>query len=153
MRSPLTYCATSLRPEAEFGWVVARTPTRPRTKKSIALMRWLVRLVSPPNALVLDCFAGSGTTGLAALVEGCRFIGFEKEPEFHAIASERMRSIIEDPRLADEIEVEESIEDDGELTAESEPELEPLVGTGEMVESSVGDRVYVDGHDPDAEIH
>lgn len=72
------------------------------TKKSIALMRWLVRLVTPPGGTVLDAFAGSGTTGLAALVEGCRFIGFELSPEYHAIASARLRSIIEDPRGADD---------------------------------------------------
>lgn len=71
------------------------------TPKSIALMRWLVRLITPPGGTVLDCFAGSGTTGLAALVEGCKFVGFEQDPDYHKIASERLRSIIEDPRSID----------------------------------------------------
>jgi hypothetical protein len=48
------------------------------TVKSVALMRWLVRLVTPPGGTVLDPFAGSGTTGVAALAEGCKFIGCEQ---------------------------------------------------------------------------
>jgi site-specific DNA-methyltransferase (adenine-specific) len=40
------------------------------TVKPVDLMRWLVRLVTPPGGLVLDPFAGSGTTGIAALAEG-----------------------------------------------------------------------------------
>src|SRR5690606_2604817 len=42
------------------------------TVKPLALMRWLVRLVTPPNGVVLDPFAGTGTTGEAALIEGFR---------------------------------------------------------------------------------
>lgn len=50
------------------------------TVKSIELMRWLVRLVAPrPGSLVLDPFAGSGTTGIAAIAEGMRFLGFERD--------------------------------------------------------------------------
>ncbi len=51
------------------------------TKKPVALMRWLCRLVTPPNGIVLDPFAGSGTTGVAALAEGFRFIGCEQGGE------------------------------------------------------------------------
>ena len=47
------------------------------TTKSVALMKWLVRLVTPPGGTVLDPFAGSGTTGVAALAEGFSFIGCE----------------------------------------------------------------------------
>lgn len=49
------------------------------TVKSIALMRWLVRLVTPPGGLVLDCFTGSGSTGVAALHEGFQFLGVERD--------------------------------------------------------------------------
>lgn len=50
------------------------------TVKSIELMRWLVRLVAPrPGSLVVDPFAGSGTTGLGCLAEGMRFLGFERD--------------------------------------------------------------------------
>ncbi len=48
------------------------------TVKPIALMRWLVRLVTPPGGVVLDPFAGSGTTGVAAMAEGARFVGVER---------------------------------------------------------------------------
>ena len=45
------------------------------TVKSIDLMRWLCRLVTPPGGIILDPFAGSGTTGCAAALEHLRFIG------------------------------------------------------------------------------
>lgn len=61
------------------------------TVKSIALMRWLVRLVTPPGGVVLDMFAGSGTTGCAALAEGLRFIGCEMADEYIPIAAGRLR--------------------------------------------------------------
>lgn len=61
------------------------------TVKSIALMRWLVRLVTPPGGVVLDMFAGSGTTGCAALAEGMRFIGCEMSEEYIPIAVGRLR--------------------------------------------------------------
>ena len=45
-------------------------------------MRWLVRLVTPRGGLVLDPFAGSGSTGVAALAEGMRCILIEREAEY-----------------------------------------------------------------------
>lgn len=51
------------------------------TVKPVELMRWLVRLVTPPGGLVLDPFMGSGTTGVACALEGFRFIGIDKDPE------------------------------------------------------------------------
>ena len=51
------------------------------TVKSVDLMRWLVRLITPPGGTVLDMFAGSGTTGVAALAEGCSFVGIEQGGE------------------------------------------------------------------------
>lgn len=60
------------------------------TVKPIDLMRWLCRLVTPPEGVILDPFTGSGSTGCAALVEGFQFIGIERDPEFAAIARERI---------------------------------------------------------------
>ena len=60
------------------------------TQKSVALMRWFVRLVSGPGDLILDPFAGSGTTGVAALLEGRRFFGVEREQHHHAVACARL---------------------------------------------------------------
>jgi DNA modification methylase len=55
-------------------------------------MRWLVRLVCPPGGVVLDPFAGSGTTGLAALAEGRNAILIEQEAAYVAIARNRCRA-------------------------------------------------------------
>lgn len=60
------------------------------TVKPVALMRWLVRLVCRPGGVVLDPFMGSGTTGVAARMEGFRFIGCELSPEYFAIAERRI---------------------------------------------------------------
>lgn len=54
------------------------------TVKPVDLMRWLVRLVTPPGGLVLDPFAGSGTTGMACLAEGFDCILVEREAEYVA---------------------------------------------------------------------
>ena len=60
------------------------------TVKPVDLMRWLVRLVTPPGGLVVDPFCGTGTTGVAAVAEGCRFGGIEREPTYAAIAKARL---------------------------------------------------------------
>ena len=49
------------------------------TVKSIALMRHLIRLIAAPGSLILDPFTGSGSTAVAALQEGCRFVGIEQD--------------------------------------------------------------------------
>jgi DNA modification methylase len=61
------------------------------TVKPIDLMRWLVRLVTPRGGLVLDPFAGSGSTGAAAVLEGARFLGIERESAYVPIARARIR--------------------------------------------------------------
>ena len=58
--------------------------------KPIALMRHLCRLVTPPNGVVLDPFAGSGTTGCAAMLENLRFVGIEQNAEYAHIAKVRI---------------------------------------------------------------
>lgn len=62
------------------------------TVKPLALMRWLVRLVCPPGGLVLDPFSGSGSTGVAALAEGMRYVGCEREAEYVEISRRRLES-------------------------------------------------------------
>ncbi len=61
------------------------------TVKPIELMRWLVRLLTPPGGLVLDPFAGSGSTGAAAMLEGARFLGIERERDYIPIARARIK--------------------------------------------------------------
>jgi DNA modification methylase len=72
--------------------MVAPKPTKNThpTVKPIDLMRYLVRLVTPKGGIVLDPFTGSGTTGIAALLEGFNFIGIEKEEESYNIARQRV---------------------------------------------------------------
>ena len=60
------------------------------TVKSTSLMAYLCRLVTPPGGVVLDPFMGSGSTGVAALREGFRFIGIEREQEYFDIATQRI---------------------------------------------------------------
>lgn len=60
------------------------------TVKPIDLMRYLCRLITPPNGIVLDPFMGSGTTGIAAEEEGFAFIGIEREEEYLRIAEVRI---------------------------------------------------------------
>lgn len=62
------------------------------TEKPLDLMRELVR-IAPPNGLILDPFAGSGTTGQAALEEGRRFLGVELSDHYHRIAEARLAAV------------------------------------------------------------
>ena len=69
-----------------------RKNTHP-TVKSIKLMTWLVRLITPPGGVVLDPFMGSGSTGLACLKCGFDFIGIEREEEYIKIARARLKHL------------------------------------------------------------
>jgi hypothetical protein len=60
------------------------------TVKPLALIRWLCRLVCPPEGTVLDPFTGSGTTGCAAVLEGFKFLGIERDDEYVEIAKKRI---------------------------------------------------------------
>lgn len=73
------------------------------TVKPTDLMRYLVRMVTPPGGTVLDPFTGSGSTGRAAMLEGMRFIGCELSPEYAEIARARIRFTL-GPLFAHEVE-------------------------------------------------
>jgi site-specific DNA-methyltransferase (adenine-specific) len=60
------------------------------TVKPLTLMRWLVRLVTPPGGVVLEPFAGSGTTVEACLLEGFRCIAIEKGDEYLPLIEARI---------------------------------------------------------------
>jgi DNA modification methylase len=75
--------------ELTDGYTGERRNTHP-TVKPIDLMRWLVRLITPPGGLVLDPFTGSGTTGIACALEGMAFLGIEREAEYVDIARARI---------------------------------------------------------------
>ncbi len=104
--SRLFFCAKATRAEREEG--CEQLPVRtvplytgkrhsPRlvrnphpTVKPVELMRWLTRLVVPEGGVVLDPFAGSASTGIAALLEGRRFVGIEREGEYVDVACARL---------------------------------------------------------------
>jgi hypothetical protein len=62
------------------------------TVKPLNLMRWLVRLVAPPGGVVLDPFAGTGTTLHACLLEGFRGIGIERDPGYVELCRARLQA-------------------------------------------------------------
>lgn len=80
----------------------ASTTERPRafgvshaTVKPLSLMRWLTRLLTPVGGIVLEPFAGSGTTVAAALQEGFRVIAIEKDPAFIPLIQSRLDRLLE----------------------------------------------------------
>ena len=82
-------------------------------------MQYLVRRACPPGAwdpdvakrpVVLDCFMGSGSTGVACMVEGVRFVGCEMDPQMAEVATLRLQHAYALPR-----------EDDGDAAPEVRP--------------------------------
>lgn len=72
------------------------------TVKPIKLMQYLVRMITPPNGIVLDPFAGSGTTGIACKIDGFNFVGLELSEEYTEIAKQRIDSFVEENVFIDE---------------------------------------------------
>lgn len=85
-RGDYFFCPKVCRKERSEGLVEAH---RHPTTKPVELMRWLVRLVTPPGGTVLDPFAGSGTTGVACQREGFSAILIEREAEYVGYARAR----------------------------------------------------------------
>lgn len=71
------------------------------TVKPLDLMRWLVRLVTPPNGTVLEPFAGSGTTLEAALIEGFNVIGIEREADYLPLIMQRITKPLQQSLFGD----------------------------------------------------
>ena len=72
-----------------FPCVTDTGPDRHPTQKPVALLSYLIKTYSDPGGLVLDACMGSGSTGVAAIQTGRRFIGFETDPHFFDVASRR----------------------------------------------------------------
>lgn len=62
------------------------------TQKPVGVMMWVLELATKPGDLILDPFCGSGTTGVAAIRMGRRFIGIEREPAYASVSRERLRA-------------------------------------------------------------
>lgn len=81
-------------------WFAASAPRLNRDReavghphqKPVSLMSWLCALACPAGGTILDPFAGSGTTGVAALLEGFEFVGIEQHPPYAALARQRLLS-------------------------------------------------------------
>lgn len=78
---------------------VAKAPAKERPKldgqghptvKPLDLMRWLIRLITPPGGTVLEPFLGSGTTAEACVIEGFRCIAIERDPQYMELAKHRL---------------------------------------------------------------
>jgi len=83
----------------EYGRKGKDRPNSHATVKPVKLMRWLIRLTTHPGGLVLDPFNGSGTTGVAAILEGMRYLGIEggddRSPYYCEVSARRIRMAVE----------------------------------------------------------
>ena len=68
------------------------------TQKPLAVMKWVIGLC-PNSDTILDPFMGSGTTGVAAVQMGRKFIGIEREPKYFDIACERIQKAVNQGQL------------------------------------------------------
>jgi site-specific DNA-methyltransferase (adenine-specific) len=96
----------SERPEPGGEQVIWSVPTpgprekvhgRHPTQKPLGLLERVVAASAAPGDLVLDPFSGSGTTGVAAVQAGCRFLGMERDPAYVDLAARRLRATALDP--------------------------------------------------------
>jgi site-specific DNA-methyltransferase (adenine-specific) len=91
--TPFFYTSKATKKEATLD---GRIENNHPTKKPLGLMRWLVRLVCPKDGIVLDPYCGSGTTLHAAAVEGMRFTGIERDPQWVKTAWARMEIVCQE---------------------------------------------------------
>ncbi len=97
--------------EAELAWTSKDMPMRVYdchrsdsdrehpTQKPLSLMKWCVYQMTNEGDVVLDCFMGSGTTGVACVQTGRNFIGIEIEPKYYEIAERRIKDAQQQMRL------------------------------------------------------
>ena len=95
------YCAKTSKEERKFGLGGEVAANTHPTVKPVELMRYLVRLITPKEGVVLDPFMGSGSTGMAAREEDYSFIGIEKESEYYEIAKARIKNVKPQLKLFD----------------------------------------------------
>lgn len=107
---PFIYCPKAAAEDRD-SW--GRVENTHPTVKATALMRHLCRLVTPPGGFVLDPFAGSGSTGRGAVLEGFRFVGIEREAEYVEIARARILDAVSSSGLAGDEDVERANQADG----------------------------------------
>lgn len=89
------YCAKANTKDRNLGLDEKEKNTHP-TVKPTELMRYLIRLVTPPKGVVLDPFMGSGSTGKAAVLDDFSFIGIEQNADYIEIAKKRIGAVEKD---------------------------------------------------------
>ena len=92
-------CPTHKKINCICGWQPKPKKNYHPTVKPTDLMRYLVRLVTPKNGIVLDCFMGSGSTGKACALEGFNFVGIDLDKDYCKIAKARIDKATEDKRI------------------------------------------------------
>jgi len=87
------YCAKASPSERDLGLSDTEKGNFHPTVKPLSLMRYLCRLITPPEGVVLDPFCGSGTTAMAAKMEGFNYIAIEREAEYIEIIKKRIAAV------------------------------------------------------------
>ena len=82
----------------QFKWS-SQKPNGHPAEKPVTMMRFLVDNSTQAGATVADPFMGSGTTGVAAIAAGRKFIGIEQDPEWFALSCERIDNAYRQTRL------------------------------------------------------
>lgn len=115
------YCAKPSKKERNLGLDAVNYPNGNRhpTVKPVALMQYLIRLVTPSGGLTVDPFVGSGTTGVAAVKEGFDFIGIDldEENEWLPMAALRIEAAV--------VPETEELSDDENAVIEPVPSINP----------------------------
>lgn len=89
--APISYDSTERYPRSVLRFPSDKQRSKLHsTQKPVALCEYLIRTYTDPGAVVLDNCMGSGTTGIACLNTGRRFIGMEKDPKIYRVACERI---------------------------------------------------------------
>jgi site-specific DNA-methyltransferase (adenine-specific) len=97
---PFKYVAKANRKEAGCG----EFEVQHVTVKPLALMRWIVKLVTRKGGTVLDMYCGSGSTCHAAALEGMHYIGMERDEASHAEATRRLEIVLQRAQEAKDAE-------------------------------------------------
>lgn len=90
---PFFYTAKATKSETNLKNEIESITNDHPTKKPLNLMQWLIRMTTPKGGLVLDCYAGSGSTCHAAIEEKRHFIGIEMHEPYFQIASRRVEIV------------------------------------------------------------
>jgi site-specific DNA-methyltransferase (adenine-specific) len=91
--------SNTYKPTTILTFHMVRSEREHPTQKPVSLLKYLIMTYTKENEVVLDFTMGSGTTGVAAVQTGRRFIGVEIDPDYYAIAKRRIQEALMQPRL------------------------------------------------------